>query len=61
MNSTVEDIYITMLSKDYFSVESRVWDARWMLIDLGLPWTVKIIDPEGKVLGVLDDDEETMC
>ena len=46
MNETVKDIYMLMLSSNvkYDSQEERKFDARWLLIDLGVPLIGRIVD-----------------
>lgn len=44
MDDTLKDVYVTMLSKNIeWGTDSRVAEARWILIDLGVPLTLEVI------------------
>jgi hypothetical protein len=43
MNDTLKEVYITMLSKNInWGADSRAFEAQWLLVDLGVPFTVEI-------------------
>jgi len=43
MNETVAEVYVTMLSKKLNrETESRLFEANWLLVDLGIPMTIEI-------------------
>jgi hypothetical protein len=45
---TLKDIYITMLSGNIdWGEESRVFEAQWILCEIGVPMTLEVSDESG--------------
>ena len=43
MDDILKEVYITMLSKHInWGTESRIFEAQWILTDLGIPMTIEI-------------------
>ena len=47
MDETLKEVYITMLSKEInWGTESRIFEAKWILSEIGVPMTIEVKDPE---------------
>jgi hypothetical protein len=43
LTETIRDVYITMLSNNInWGAESRAFEARWMLCEIGVPFEVEL-------------------